>query len=156
MDRLPLRPVLTTMNNQERPPAIQELAIRQFAVHLVLRFCKAWFMARVRFDQKASENAHCLDAARAFLAFASFAFFVFVHAVYLGIYVLEYDGVIDREHCDNLLRRVEERCLVCNFFLSRQGPMWASWSRRVWAILLGETTESDDDQGGLIYPEECH
>ncbi|CAN0320286.1 unnamed protein product, partial [Ectocarpus sp. 13 AM-2016] len=145
VDRLPLRPVFTTMNNQDRPPAIQELAIRQFAVHLVVRFCKACFMARVRVNQNASESAHCLDAARAFLAFASFAFFVFVHAIYLGIYVLEYYGVIDREHCDNLLRHVEEWCLVCNFFLSRQGPMWASWSRRVWAIVPGETAEESDD-----------
>ncbi|CAN0289476.1 unnamed protein product, partial [Ectocarpus fasciculatus] len=147
VDRLPIRSVLTTMNNQDQPPAIQELAIRQFAVHLVLRFCKACLMARVRVDQTAAENVHCLDAARTFLAFASFAFFVFVHAVYLGIYVLEYYGVVDRGHCDNLIRRVQERCLVCNFFLSRQGPMWASWSRRVWAILPGETAEeSDDDQ----------
>lgn len=99
----PMLPMVAAPSQAPRRP--REVHIRQGFVYLALLVVMfgAYFVA-LRIAERVS------------VLLAVGAFIVEVHLVYLGIYGLEYIGVIDHERRDGLIARVENLCPIGNFF----------------------------------------
>lgn len=117
----PLLPLPMDMPQGQRRR--RELAFCRCLVDLARIFvvCCAYFMAFAA-------------AQRLSVAFAPFTLVAVMQIVYLGVYALEYSGVIDGERCDSLIESVEKLCLVGNFFAPTP-PAIRPWPMQGLALL---------------------